>query len=483
MATTKKVIGKIPVYKGEWTQGAYSRLNQVSLLGSTFQSNKDNNTSKPADIVDGKLVVDVNWDIISNGTDAFLANNKIAQLETKTADLNNDMYGSQGSQTIYDISFENGGLVGGNPSVLPNRIRTSSINTTGLIYISLADGFEYSVVEYSGSTFLSNSPWGIAPEFNVTGDRVRFVIRKKDGTNIDTSIVPSLNMAVTKIDMPADGIIQRLSRFEKKTSTKYLHFSIDDITACFEDIISNQSAYSSIFNNTTFAWLKSLNDRWDVVITLYPDRVEILENIPGKYAEDFRNNAHWLKIGFQALANKDYRLITDKAVATADYERLVNKMYTLTGTSSIIDRVIRGNFFHGSRECCEAWRDAKCGIIGVLGCDDWGYNSGARIQNYYLSDDQSKFVDKHEKIFDATTNLWIFKTDFRFEQVMQRWGNIDNCIAYYSSLDAVNQSDELICFTHENLISSHKSNVEKFINWARNTGYVFDYPANRVSHI
>lgn len=86
MAQVTKNIGKIPVYKGDWVQGSYGRLNQVSLFGSTFQSKIDKNTNKPAEIVEGKLVVNQNWDVVSNGTEAYLAGNKIAALEKDKAD-------------------------------------------------------------------------------------------------------------------------------------------------------------------------------------------------------------------------------------------------------------------------------------------------------------------------------------------------------------------------------------------------------------
>ncbi|MGL5788340.1 MAG: hypothetical protein ACRCXV_00460 [Bacteroidales bacterium] len=86
MAQVTKNIGKIPVGKGAWVQGSYNRLNEVLLFGSTFRSKIDNNTNKPAEIVEGKLVVNQNWDVVSNGTDAFLASSKIASLEKDKAD-------------------------------------------------------------------------------------------------------------------------------------------------------------------------------------------------------------------------------------------------------------------------------------------------------------------------------------------------------------------------------------------------------------
>lgn len=62
-ATTKLNIGKIPVSKGEYQEGtAYQRLNQVTMLGSTYQSKIDDNTSAPAQMGAGGAVENINTD-------------------------------------------------------------------------------------------------------------------------------------------------------------------------------------------------------------------------------------------------------------------------------------------------------------------------------------------------------------------------------------------------------------------------------------
>lgn len=66
MNTTKLNIGKIPISKGEYQEGtAYQRLNQVTMLGSTYQSKIDDNTSAPA-----KMGAD--GDVESINTDKWL---------------------------------------------------------------------------------------------------------------------------------------------------------------------------------------------------------------------------------------------------------------------------------------------------------------------------------------------------------------------------------------------------------------------------
>ena len=63
MVTTKLNIGKIPISKGEYQEGtAYQRLNQVTMLGSTYQSKIDDNTSAPAQIGADGAVENINTD-------------------------------------------------------------------------------------------------------------------------------------------------------------------------------------------------------------------------------------------------------------------------------------------------------------------------------------------------------------------------------------------------------------------------------------
>ena len=63
MGTTKLNIGKIPISKGEYQEDtAYQRLNQVTMLGSTYQSKIDDNTSAPAQMGADGAVENINTD-------------------------------------------------------------------------------------------------------------------------------------------------------------------------------------------------------------------------------------------------------------------------------------------------------------------------------------------------------------------------------------------------------------------------------------
>lgn len=118
MGTTKLKIGKIPISKGEYQEGtAYQRLNQVTMLGSTYQSKIDDNTSAPAQMGADGAVENINMDkwlciavgnvsaarkvVYNNETSGLEAGNvqeAIDEVGSKVSDLSN------GQSTIYTIT-------------------------------------------------------------------------------------------------------------------------------------------------------------------------------------------------------------------------------------------------------------------------------------------------------------------------------------------------------------------------------------------
>lgn len=91
MANQRKLIGRLPVFKGEWSSSeTYSKLNEVTLYGSSFRSKIDGNTYKPAELNEEGtgMTVNENWYVVANGTDAYLAGEKIASIDGNTSTYN-----------------------------------------------------------------------------------------------------------------------------------------------------------------------------------------------------------------------------------------------------------------------------------------------------------------------------------------------------------------------------------------------------------
>lgn len=84
----KKTFGKIPIYKGDWSSGVMVKEKfRFTYKGSEFQALRDDLTTPP---LDDENKLNDGWIYISNGTDAWLASeridaNKAAIEETKQA--------------------------------------------------------------------------------------------------------------------------------------------------------------------------------------------------------------------------------------------------------------------------------------------------------------------------------------------------------------------------------------------------------------
>ena len=93
MVSTKLNIGKIPISKGEYQEGiAYQRLNQVTMLGSTYQSKIDDNTSAPAQIGADGAVENINtekWLCVAVGN-VSAARKVVYNNETSGLEAGND---------------------------------------------------------------------------------------------------------------------------------------------------------------------------------------------------------------------------------------------------------------------------------------------------------------------------------------------------------------------------------------------------------
>lgn len=113
MVTTKQNIGKIPIMKGEYQKGAtYQRLNQVTMLGSTYQSKIDGNTSAPAQLASDGSVENINtdkWIVIAVGNVStakkVMYDNEESGLEAKNVQAGIDEL-SNVSTTIKDSLHE-----------------------------------------------------------------------------------------------------------------------------------------------------------------------------------------------------------------------------------------------------------------------------------------------------------------------------------------------------------------------------------------
>jgi hypothetical protein len=307
--------------------------------------------------------------------------------------------------------------------------------------------------------YISNRKYNDVKFNRITGSKV---------LSVNTPKLYSVSGTPTLLDT------RHFTEIERKNSNKFFHFSLDDFKDAIADIVTNANTYNSIFDNSTFAKLREWHLKFGITVSLYVQRT--MSDIPAKFKNDFIYNKDWMKFGYHG---------NGESWKTATYENgkqwwndFVNGIMTSIGDYDIIDRVPRNDYFKGTLESCRGERDANCGCLGFLGCDDWSYNKEARETNYYLSDEQSTYLDARDRYYDSETQLCIFKTDFRLEQIQQRWSNVKVCLNYYNSAGGAMQAFDMIVFSHEWNFMQFASDAETIFAWALDKGYRFDFPMN-----
>lgn len=353
-----------------------------------------------------------------------------------------------------DISIENGSLVDNSVTVYTDNVNewerktvsssgvesTTSITQSNImhttkfentVYLIPKGNITYALITYDANgSFKSRSSWysdengtqTLTDEnpFNIviaTGEAdtditvgellSRFVLQNVDPATIEDaekSEVTSENIAKIQSKINYLNYIQCCD-----ISDKLVHFSCDDTYACLYDLIQNGSSYSSIFDNSFFASLKTCHDKTGACFTLNTFNTETtvpdydISNVPSTFQSEFQANKSWLRFAFHAEDDKTYCKNITAEAALASYNKFVSAIYKLTGDYECIDTITRLGFFSSNLENALVFKNAEHGIIGLLSADD-------TRTSYYLTNEQSEIARLKGKYYDLDNELIFIKT-------------------------------------------------------------------------
>lgn len=244
--------------------------------------------------------------------------------------------------------------------------------------------FRYKIIYYnSNGVFQSMSAW-VTSESKIpkgTYFRIGICLFTNLGTGVFTYSVEEM---LSGINTYSATIQEKFSKLDdlslKSKSTNYAHLSFDDTTLIFSDLVANKATYTSVFDNSTLAYYKTLHDTYGAVISLYC----YLDGLASTYANltqyksEFSANSDWLKFGLHSPNNSTNYALYSYADSYAEWNNFVAYIMTFTGSYNCIDRIPRLHNFAGSKPACLGFRDANCGALGFLSADD------AR-QTYYMT--------------------------------------------------------------------------------------------------
>ena len=231
----------------------------------------------------------------------------------------------------------------------------------------------------------------------------------------------------------------------KLFAVQKIHFSVDDVIGCFENLTKNEGKYNSAFDEPFFAYIKSLHEKYDAKVSLYcfyEKEGFSLAECTERFADDFKASSSWLKFGFHAE-----RPEKGNTFDGGGYRMFVNQIERIAGTSACITQTVRLDYFSGDKKFIEAISDksTKNGIRQLLCADSSSRDS------YCLDSVQKSELNKNEKLF--ADNLVFAKTDFRFDDTKN-----------FKELFLENKDEnEVVVFTHEWLLEPAKrKNVFKY---------------------
>ena len=86
-------------------------------------------------------------------------------------------------------------------------------------------------------------------------------------------------------------------------ASQKIHFSVDDVIGCFENLTKNEGKYSSAFDEPFFAYIKFLHEKYNAKVSLYcfyEKEGFSLAECTERFVDDFKASSGWLKFGFHA---------------------------------------------------------------------------------------------------------------------------------------------------------------------------------------
>lgn len=215
MANQRKLIGRLPVFKGEWSSlETYNKLNEVTLYGSSFRSKIDGNTYKPAELNEEGtgMTVNENWYVVANGTDAYLAGEKIASIDGNTSTYNVSRF-HQHTGFWEAVEYDES-----EPAYLEAQEYTA--------------GNRVNLVNYTNHTFVAMKDMtGVMPDYNNISNKftleeaILFVPSKYRLTGMNVGFLDSSNKPV--VHKHKGGTFTNVANWEEDVQTQLTELSVN----------------------------------------------------------------------------------------------------------------------------------------------------------------------------------------------------------------------------------------------------------------
>jgi hypothetical protein len=195
----------------------------------------------------------------------------------------------------------------------------------------------------------------------------------------------------------------------KKYPGKY-RLSLDDNIWFLQDIANHAGQYRSIFDNPYLGFFKQVHDAYGTKIHInlyYQTDGFDLSGMPDVYRDEWRQQAHWLRLSFHALADQP-----DKPYAHAGYaqvkkdcEDVLRQVERFAGTE-LIGNTTTLHWGEATVEGCRALRD--CGYLCQVG--DFNVDNDLPPVSYYLDLEQRRHINRRTIWKDNKEDIIFFRS-------------------------------------------------------------------------
>lgn len=184
-----------------------------------------------------------------------------------------------------------------------------------------------------------------------------------------------------------------------------LHISLDDTKGIFK--VLSLGKVSSIFETRTLDFLKEMHEEYGSVFDLYctySDGEYNLGKVLDDYADEFMENASWLRFGFHCYNEREENK-EDISDFKVHYEKFNIEIERVTGQINF-PKILRIHGFKGNKEICDFLR--KSGVKTLLASDD------SRM-NYYLDEVRNGKLLKERHLHDDVLDIDFVTSCVRLE--------------------------------------------------------------------
>lgn len=281
-----------------------------------------------------------------------------------------------------------------------------------------------------------------------------------------------LRKAGGELEKPVDISVYLPAEFpadfpaEQINSNGYLHFSVDDSNSIFEDLTNNRWRYKSIFDQPFLGFMKQLHDRYGIVVSFYAfyswDVAEghfTLADATDRFAQEFSENADWLRFGFHAIDAPAYENL-DPDTLRLYYDKTVQELIRITGSEDCIDTFLRLDRYTADETCVATLRDA--GMTGLL----MPVLGDGRTACYDLTEEEYALAQQQDW-YESSAGTPYTPTDICLE-----WLKSDE--EFFDAAAQMIPEAQMVVFTHEWILDD--ANVQKYMTWLAKFAYEHQIP-------